>query len=1207
MTTQPEAVNLEESPAKNILNETTLKSEASWLQIIHAEIIAVTSAMRKNGRWSSMNTSNFRMGALGGSMGLRTGRRNIKDSSLKEKKDPLLEGLVRLKQHLESIKDVKDIDALELVQPFLEVICSGNTTGPVAAIALGSIEKFLSYGILGIKSPNIAHAMNTLTSATSGCKFVSSDAISDEIVLLRMLQVLEMALINECGQVLSDEAVCEIMESGLSICCQMRLSEMLRKSAEHSMINMIIAIFERLKSLEDDWSFIESPSDTAEELAEQIHMSTPTVITAVSSLDSVEQKTDQNTEESTVEKTDSYTISPISEPVRSLSVSNVIPKPYGIPTIRELLRVLISLLNPHELKHTDSMRIMALKLLNIAFEVGGRSIGRFEILRSLVTDEFCKYAFQLAKTPSVPLLSLSLRVIATVFDTLGAFLKLQQELFLSFLIQRLSVATDNVDIDEEGKVSFLSTRIETLDTDTSRSASPNILAKSTEKTKNSVDQAPLTPEIRGLLLEYLLQFVRSEGFMVDLWYNYDCDLSCGDLFEELVQFLCRNSFPDPQSYSITNYHSLCLDTVCMFITQMVERNLNRDGDDYVVCESNEVHELLERKRRKRLILEGAKKFNESPKKSIAFLLENEILSSDDFNTSLSNFLRSTQQLDKKTLGEYLGKPENLELVQVYMRQFDFKGKTIDEALRMVLETFRLPGESQQIFRITDTFAETFFETGPPEIENVLAAQVLTYSIIMLNTDQHNPQVRPQSRMSVDQYIRNLSGMNDKADFSRDYLTAIYQAIRRDEILMPEEHEGLLGYNYAWKQLQHRSNLVGQFESCPPSVYDHAVFKQAWRPLIAAITCAFNMAQDDDVLETAITAFRHSATLAARFGLHDAFDSIVINLALATGLLEISPSSSSVPDPIVDVAGQKYVVSKLAVQLGRNYKGQLAAVVLFAIVTSHGDSLRRGWTKVLKIIRNLFLSSLLPNAMLRVEDFLSRTRDIPLKPKTPKPSKDTARRDGSLLSTLSSYLLSPYSGDEAYSRDPTEEEVEMAMCAVECVSACKLQELFADVTSFSLETQKCLLTAIRVIGYDIEEMKKSTITIPYDPVAALFLEFMVTITVRNPERIEELWSLAADYVLGILSFAEKQSVLVIERTVVGLLRLCICAATRNVLLTEILECLTILRDFPPSVTQAVAEQIMAGVTNLSSVQSEHRNDPEFCKLILELKNITPENM
>jgi brefeldin A-resistance guanine nucleotide exchange factor 1 len=66
---------------------------------------------------------------------------------------------------------------------------------------------------------------------------------------------------------------------------------------------------------------------------------------------------------------------------------------------------------------------------------------------------------------------------------------------------------------------------------------------------------------------------------------------------------------------------------------------------------------------------------------------------------------------------------------------------MDEALRMVLETFRLPGESQQIIRVTDTFAETFFNSGPKEIYNVDASQVLAYSVIMLNTDQHNPQVR----------------------------------------------------------------------------------------------------------------------------------------------------------------------------------------------------------------------------------------------------------------------------------------------------------------------------------------------------------------------------------------------------------------------------------------------------------------------------------
>lgn len=43
------------------------------------------------------------------------------------------------------------------------------------------------------------------------------------------------------------------------------------------------------------------------------------------------------------------------------------------------------------------MRLMALSILNVAFEVGGKSISRFEILRNLVADDFCKYLFQVWK------------------------------------------------------------------------------------------------------------------------------------------------------------------------------------------------------------------------------------------------------------------------------------------------------------------------------------------------------------------------------------------------------------------------------------------------------------------------------------------------------------------------------------------------------------------------------------------------------------------------------------------------------------------------------------------------------------------------------------------------------------------------------------------------------------------------------------------
>lgn len=75
--------------------------------------------------------------------------------------------------------------------------------------------------------------------------------------------------------------------------------------------------------------------------------------------------------------------------------------PYGLPTILELLRVLIALLNPSDQAHTDSMRVAALAILNTALEVGGSSLGTWPELREGVRDEGCKYLFQVGPSPSV--------------------------------------------------------------------------------------------------------------------------------------------------------------------------------------------------------------------------------------------------------------------------------------------------------------------------------------------------------------------------------------------------------------------------------------------------------------------------------------------------------------------------------------------------------------------------------------------------------------------------------------------------------------------------------------------------------------------------------------------------------------------------------------------------------------------------------------
>lgn len=169
---------------------------------------------------------------------------------------------------------------MSLLHPFLEVVRSPETSGPITATALSSIDKFITYSVLSPSSPNLAIAMSQLSSAGTHCKFEASDSVSDEVVLLKILDVLRNCLTGHLGQVLSDESVCEMMETGLSMCCQMRLSgasssssslepphsgtadatrripraEMLRRSAERTMQAMVAAVFSRLRHLspEDD-------------------------------------------------------------------------------------------------------------------------------------------------------------------------------------------------------------------------------------------------------------------------------------------------------------------------------------------------------------------------------------------------------------------------------------------------------------------------------------------------------------------------------------------------------------------------------------------------------------------------------------------------------------------------------------------------------------------------------------------------------------------------------------------------------------------------------------------------------------------------------------------------------------------------------------------------------------------------------------------
>lgn len=57
------------------------------------------------------------------------------------------------------------------------------------------------------------------------------------------------------------------------------------------------------------------------------------------------------------------------------------------------------------------------------------------------------------------------------------------------------------------------------------------------------------------------------------------------------------------------------------------------------------------------------------------------------------------------IGEYISSRNNLQIMEAFVKRFDFTEMRIDEALRLYLETFRLPGEAPLISLLLEHFAE----------------------------------------------------------------------------------------------------------------------------------------------------------------------------------------------------------------------------------------------------------------------------------------------------------------------------------------------------------------------------------------------------------------------------------------------------------------------------------------------------------------------
>jgi brefeldin A-resistance guanine nucleotide exchange factor 1 len=148
------------------------------------------------------------------------------------------------------------------------------------------------------------------------------------------------------------------------------------------------------------------------------------------------------------------------------------------------------------------------------------------------------------------LLAQSLRTTSTLFSTMLPHLKLQLELFLSYLIDRLTPPTPsplplhllNAASRPASPAASVSESAANTDDQPSGAATPADVATPAASTPRPISLLPPVPgETKELMLETLTQIALRPSFMVDLWTNFDCSTESEDLFERLVGFLTRVS------------------------------------------------------------------------------------------------------------------------------------------------------------------------------------------------------------------------------------------------------------------------------------------------------------------------------------------------------------------------------------------------------------------------------------------------------------------------------------------------------------------------------------------------------------------------------------------------------------------------------------------------------------------------------------------
>ncbi|KAL0481229.1 ArfGEF [Acrasis kona] len=161
--------------------------------------------------------------------------------------NPLMIELKELRDKLSTQSGWEGLNLMDVLTPFFSIIKSEDTTGPITAVALQSIQKFLDHPVITSKTQGAKLALSEIIHAVQHCQFEVTDAQTDEAVLIKILQLFTTCVRSDCGLLLDQKDLVEVIKSCFRIGRETRPTEILRRSAEDALMVITQAVFKRVR------------------------------------------------------------------------------------------------------------------------------------------------------------------------------------------------------------------------------------------------------------------------------------------------------------------------------------------------------------------------------------------------------------------------------------------------------------------------------------------------------------------------------------------------------------------------------------------------------------------------------------------------------------------------------------------------------------------------------------------------------------------------------------------------------------------------------------------------------------------------------------------------------------------------------------------------------------------------------------------------